>query len=290
MRSTGGPFPHDHDDRPVGAKLAGFRKRAGLTGHELAKMVGTTQSKISRLETGAVQPDPADVRRIAQRLELPASTVAQLVDEAEAEHNRMSDSRPGRAGLSDKQREVAAYERRSKALRLFNPTTVGGLMQTSNYAYAVMATAHRMMTGSARTASEAELLDAVAERIRRRETLLASKKRLFVVLSEAALANRVTSDEDMLQQVELLQELATSDRIDMRILPFETRLPHPAVHSFELFDDRWLGIDLFNTSLTSQGRQDIHYYRRLFEEMWEAATPDIDRILGDYARRYKSAG
>jgi transcriptional regulator with XRE-family HTH domain len=38
-------------DRPVGARLAELRRAAGLTGHDLARRVGWSQAKISRIET-----------------------------------------------------------------------------------------------------------------------------------------------------------------------------------------------------------------------------------------------
>jgi transcriptional regulator with XRE-family HTH domain len=269
----------------VGAKLARHRRLTGLTGKALADLVGMNQPKISRIETGAVKPDPADVRRISEALRLPDDVTAQLVAEAEDAHNDLTDQRSGLAG---RQRAVAVHETRGKAVRVFQPTTIAGLVQTPAYAYAVMRTAHRMMTGPRRTPSEAALIEAVAGKVHRRENMFAGRARVYVLLSEAALANRVLGDDGMLEQIEFLRQLSADDRIIIRIIPFSARLPHPAVNCFELVDDRWLAVDLFNTSLTSTGKDDIRLYREVFDELWATGSGDVGPILAEYARRYRA--
>jgi transcriptional regulator with XRE-family HTH domain len=274
------------DDRHVGATLARRRRLAGLSGKALAARVGMNQPKISRIETGAIKPDPADVRRIAEALGLPKHQVAQLVEQAVEAHN---DLRDRRAGLAGKQREVGDHEIGGAEVRVFEPTTVAGLLQTSAYARAVIWALHRMTSEPDRPPSEAALLEAVAGRIRRRENVLAGRTRVFVVLSEAALANRVVGDAAMLDQIDLLSELSHIERISLRVLPFTGVLPRPVTHNFELVDERCLIVDLFNTFVASEGRDDIRLYRQLFEEMWTAATPDVQPILAGYAQRYKSS-
>src|SRR5688572_24624953 len=113
MTSTGSGSPLPADDSPVGARLASFRRRAGLTGHELAARTGMTQSRISRLETGAVLPDPAAVRRIAEALGLSPQVLEELVARADGEHNRMQDVRPD-SSLTSRQTDLGELERKGK--------------------------------------------------------------------------------------------------------------------------------------------------------------------------------
>lgn len=247
-----------------------------------------TQSKISRLETGAVMPDPADVRRIAETLELPAAVIDQLVEDAGNEYNRMLDLRTG-TKLIEKQSEFGGFERKSRVIRLFNPTTVPGLLQTDVYAKSIMTAAFRLASKPAQGPSESEILEAIAARIRRRETLYGRTNRVAILLSESALANRVAEDIVMLRQIEFIQQAAAAGRFEIRILPFAQRLPVPLASGFEVADERWLIVDLFNTVVTSEGRDDIRQYVRVFEELWEVATPEVEPILAEYARRYKSS-
>jgi transcriptional regulator with XRE-family HTH domain len=284
--SSSGP-PDPLPGQPVGQRLASFRRRAGLTGHQLASAAGTTQSKISRLETGAVMPDPAAVRRIAEALGLPAGVVEQLVDEADREHNRMQDLRPGNS-LIGRQVGIGDLERKGRVIRLFNPTTVPGLVQVDVYAKVVMTTAYELAAGSGQAPSESAMLEEVAAKVRRRETLAGRNSRVAVLMSEAALANMVARPATMLRQIEFIQETAAAGRFEVRIIPFGRLLPGPLASGFEVIDEKWLFIDLFNTAVSSQGREDIRQYVRVFDELWEVGTDEVGPILAEYARRYQS--
>lgn len=48
------------------AEVRNLRQRAGLTQAQLARRVGTSQSRLSTYETGAVTPSPETMRRIAR--------------------------------------------------------------------------------------------------------------------------------------------------------------------------------------------------------------------------------
>ena len=274
----------------VGRQLAKLRRRAGLTGKQLADRVGTTQSRISRIETGAVLPDPAAVGRIAEVLGVPAEMVARLVDEADVEKNRLRQWRPERTGLVGKQVEIGDHEQRSKVVRLFQPSMIAGLLQTDIYAKTIMAAAQRPSSRWSQPVPESDLLEAVAGRLRRREMLLDSRKDVMVLLFEAALASRMVNDEEMLRQVELVQNLAAGGRFQIRVHPFEAPVPFPVIHGFELLDDRVLIIDLLDVSMTSTGREITRHYRQIFDEMWEATSPDAEPILARYAALYRGSG
>jgi transcriptional regulator with XRE-family HTH domain len=69
-----------------------LRIKRGLTQGELAKLVGTRQSSISRLESGKRQPSLSFLRRIAEALK--ARLVVQLVPEEES-HVQEAEVVPG---------------------------------------------------------------------------------------------------------------------------------------------------------------------------------------------------
>jgi transcriptional regulator with XRE-family HTH domain len=79
-----------------GIRLAGFgemvrtlRRDAGLTGVELARRVGISQSRISRIETGHLVPQTDEVVRLADALRVDANTREQLHDQARAARSSM---------------------------------------------------------------------------------------------------------------------------------------------------------------------------------------------------------
>src|SRR4029453_835471 len=66
-----------------------LRRNAGLTGVELARLIGVSQSRISRIETGHLVPQPDEVDRLAAALKLDAETRGQLHDRARAARSTM---------------------------------------------------------------------------------------------------------------------------------------------------------------------------------------------------------
>ena len=56
------------DTRIFGQALAAARRRAGLTQEELAKQIGSTQTAITRLETGRFLPAIRTLRRLSRAL------------------------------------------------------------------------------------------------------------------------------------------------------------------------------------------------------------------------------
>ena len=64
------------------AALRAARERAGLTQHQLARLVGVAGGeRISRWELGASEPRPDIVVRLAKALDLPALQLLEIVDE-----------------------------------------------------------------------------------------------------------------------------------------------------------------------------------------------------------------
>ena len=278
--------PEPPSEVSVGASLALLRHNAGLTGQQLADLVGMSQAKISRIETGAGSVNPRDVGRLARALQADRDTISRLVERAERSNDRMTDFRPARGAVASMQREVAQLERSTRTFRVFQPTVIVGLAQTSEYARAVLTAAHGIRATVAGDGGVAAVPEAVSARVQRQEVLAEPDRRFHFVMSEAALANRFGRAEDMPAQIQRLRDLAQQDNVTVRIITVETRLTIPPYHGFELLDDRVVVVDVFNTSLTARGRLDVELYRQVFDALDAAATDDIDPILDRYLDLY----
>jgi DNA-binding XRE family transcriptional regulator len=66
----------------LGDRLRHLRRGTGLTGHQLGRRVGKSQSRISQIETGRVTPSVAEVEGIAVALGLAPDEIDALVDQA----------------------------------------------------------------------------------------------------------------------------------------------------------------------------------------------------------------
>ena len=106
---------------------------------------------------------------------------------------------------------------------------------------------------------------------------------------EAALSNNFCPPEDMVGQIRRLREISRQyDNVSIRIVPESARPVMPALHGFELFDDKLVAVDTFNTSLTSTSEPDIRLYRHVFDSFEAEATAEIDPIVARYQAHYAS--
>ena len=284
--TDGSPLSDQDDEIPIGVTLARLRRAAGFTGQELGALTGMSQPKISRIETGTAQPDPRDVRTLARALDLDPTDVQRLVDRAERAQNRMTDWRPGEPGVADRQREVAQVEHTTREFRVFQPAVIVGLLQTSEYARAILTPFQLNLVASRTGDAPGVVSEAVSARVRRHEVLADQRKKFHFVMTESVLTNRVCRPTDMLAQIERLREVARQDNVKLGIIPERARLSIPPYHGFELLDDRYVMVDLFNTTLMSRGRVDTSLYRQVFDNLQERAETEIDEILDRHLEIY----
>ncbi len=285
MANEAAGHPPEPDDW-LGPTIARMRKAQGLTGHQLGKQVGMSQAKISRLENGIGFPDPGDVARIGRALGADEQQINHLVTMAERAHDRMTDWRPLPLSLAATQQTVGQLESEARTIRVFQPAIVAGLLQTSEYAKAVLASFQRFISPDSEIAFDARLLEAVSARVQRQEILADRARGLHVVMTEAALANRVCPPEDVLGQLRRLRDVSRQDNVTLSIIPADTPQPIAPVHGFVLLDDATVVVDLFNTCVLSRGRTDLRLYRAVFDAYEEHAVTDIEPILERYTAHY----
>jgi transcriptional regulator with XRE-family HTH domain len=273
-------------DEPLGSILAAMRRARKLTGGQLAKMVGMSQPKISRLENGVGLPDPEDVGRIARALGAEEDQARRLMELAERSRNRMTDWRLLPTALVSKQRGVAQWEADARTLRLFEPAAIHGLLQTSDYARTILSTFQELILLDADASSSAAVAEAVSERMRRQEILADHNKTFHFVMAEAALSNRICPPEEMPAQILRLREVTRQENVSISIIPADTRWRVPPFHGFVLFDESKVSVDLFNTGITSEGKADARIYRQVFDWLEQQADANIDQFLDKYLRQY----
>lgn len=99
------------DETTLGARIAALREERSLSQSGLARLVGTSQSAISQIESGERNPSYATIREIATALEVsPAHLVGAPVEhlaEHELAHFRLLRSLPPEA--KQELEQFAAY-------------------------------------------------------------------------------------------------------------------------------------------------------------------------------------
>ena len=273
----------------VGATLARLRRAKGLSGGEAGRRAGMSQAKVSRIENGIGHHSPADIGKLARALEVDEAVVVQMMSRAEIAHRRPTDWRPAPVGLAGAQRVIAAEEAGVETLFCFESTIVHGLLQTSEYARALLSVfqiqEHVLAVDVGNPA--ASVAESLSARVGRQEILTDPRRSFRFVMMEAALSNSFCAPVDMLAQIHRLGEVRERLRnVSIAIVPAAARSVIPPLHGFEILGDKLVMVDTFNTSLTSDAEPDVRLYRKVFESFAAHAVTDIEPILARYRDHY----
>lgn len=209
-----------------GAILRHYRTRAGLTQDQLGGLLHASYKLIGAYENGRRVPTRDNAAYLDGIVELGTNgSLLVLWDEFADEMNYHAHP----VWFQDwPDREAAA-----KRLRWFEPTLVPGLLQTPDYARAVLSTRFGV--------TEEEIEERLTARLERQEILAREHPpALWVILDEWALRRPVGGRHIMLEQVEHLITAARRTMIHIEIIPAETGAHHGMSGQFIIadFDDQ----------------------------------------------------
>ncbi|MEV7007340.1 helix-turn-helix transcriptional regulator [Streptosporangium sp. NPDC051022] len=201
-----------------GTELRKFRLAAGFSQRKLSATLHLSVSQLSMLENGHRSPTLALARKVDEALDL-GTTLAGLLDRL----NRAE------AQLPRWFRPWLEFEREADSLRIWEALLVPGLLQTEDYARAVLS----RKPGA--TAEQVE--DKVVARMERQGIL---KRRmppmLWIVIDEGVLYRPVAEPDVMRGQCERLLDAGEELRISLQILPYAARNVLGLLGSFTLAD------------------------------------------------------
>ncbi|RNG36168.1 helix-turn-helix domain-containing protein [Streptomyces botrytidirepellens] len=186
-----------------GSRVRRLRTAAGLTQAELGLRAHVVSTRITQIE-----------RASGAR---PTLALARALDSALAADDLLVDlwTYVHRETFPDWSRAFMAYAARAKAIREYAAQVVPGLLQTEDYARAVLSL-DPLLTG------EKQLEERVAARLERQERLASSDRpELWVVLDEAVLRRPVGNTAIMRRQMARLLEAAAEPHVTVQVLPFD---------------------------------------------------------------------
>jgi transcriptional regulator with XRE-family HTH domain len=191
--------------------LRGFRTERGWTVEHVAMRLMCSPSKVSRMETGQRGVSARDIRDLADLYELDAQRQQQLADLA-AEGKQQAWYQTGGLRTAD----YVGLEAAAETVSDFGLGLVPGLLQTADYARAVLRTARPSLPDEV-------IEDRLASRLERQHRLLLSDNptRFEAVIDEAVLRRVVGSREIMGAQLSWLAEISRRPNVVIRLLPYE---------------------------------------------------------------------
>jgi transcriptional regulator with XRE-family HTH domain len=195
--------------RRLGMELRQLREAAEYTIEQVAARLEVSDSKISRIENGQVGATPRDVRDMAALYGVTGQRMENLMQLA-----RETREKPWWYEYSDLNLDYAEYEAEASSILLFAPLLVPGLLQTADYARAVLR--------EIRYDLPPERIERLVDFRMKRQTLLTQPNppSLWAVMDEAVLCRMIGGPKIMHEQLEKLIELAAQPHVTLQLLSF----------------------------------------------------------------------
>jgi transcriptional regulator with XRE-family HTH domain len=259
----------------LGTLLKALRNERGFTVEQTGEQLGFSPSKVSRLENGLRGASARDINDLCDLYDVQGEKRQQLLDLAAA----------GKQQAWWQSRNLAysnyvGLEDAAAAIKDFGVGVIPGLLQTADYARAVMtARIPRLSTG--------DINQRVAGRIERQRLLTAeTPPQLDVVLDEAVL-HRVAGNRGVMHaQMNRLLHVSELPRVDIRVLPYDAGIPPVVTSKFILlsFDESSVPgvvfVEMHTGDLYLGPADGLADYEEAFQAIQAmAATPDRTRQI-----------
>lgn len=260
----------------LGAELRNLRKDTGMSMIDLADQLGRRHSHISRWENGKMIPSEADMGAILGLLGVTGTERQRLLRLARdaADPNWVA---PG------VERQLAAlmeYERTADVITNVEPLLVPGLLQTSDYARAIM-------TGAG--ANRGEIEQRVTMRMGRRDILTRGSLRFRAVVGEHALRYPPCEPLVMVDQLRQLRKWAEASNITVQVLPLAARYTPVLEGAFVLLEFPHgrpvVQMEHYRSSTTITDSKDARDYQAAADTLVHAAlsTAESDALIAAIA-------
>ena len=240
----------------LGTQLRRLRESRGISAQDAARAIRGSESKISRIELGRNAVREVD---IADLLNLYSIT-----DAAEREQLLTLASQANQQGWWHRYQDVLptwfqsyiGLEESAESIRSFDTQFVPGLLQTEDYALAVI------QLGAFPQAETDRLVYLRKERQRR---FASGSLRLWATIDEVALRRPVGSVGLMRAQLEHLLDISVRPGLTLQVTPFLTGASYAAPSSFSIL------------SFATDDLPDVVYIEQLTSAMYLDKRVDVDR-------------
>ena|SRR5487761_1411784 len=258
-RSVGVP---DSSDGPtvlrilLGTHLRRLREARGISARQAAASIRASDSKISRIELGRNAIREIDVLDLLTLYDVPPTEREELLTLAEQAN------RPGwwhryNDILPEWFQAYVGMEEAARSIRSYEPHFIPGLLQTEEYAAAVLALGDF-------PADQAERL--VVLRTERQRRFREGKLRLWMIVDEAPLRRPVAGIGVHLDQLRYLRDLSGTAALTLQALPVGIGA-HASPNGFSIL--RFADPDL----------ADVVYVENLASALYLDKRPDTERYL-----------
>jgi len=264
----------------LGIELRRLREQASLTCEEVGQRLDCSGTRISRMETGRISVRPGDVRELLEIYGVTGSEADALVQLAREARQKGWWHTYGRV-LPPWFEAYVGLEAAAVRFRDFQSMVVPGLLQTEDYARAVLRAAPN-------PGSPEDMDRQVALRMQRQAILgQANPPDLWVVLAENIIRVQVGGPAVMRTQLRRLIDVAERSHVTLQVLPFTTAAYVDPISPFTILefpdaaDPTVVYLEHLTGSLFLEAAEEIMRYTVVFDHLRAEAlgtAPSIDLI------------
>ncbi|MEW2133165.1 Scr1 family TA system antitoxin-like transcriptional regulator [Streptomyces sp. NPDC005435] len=211
----------------LGSALRHLREAAGLSAGEAARKLGGSPSKLSRIESGTFSLKQQDLLTFFALYNVTDPEEQVRLYGLFATASQPAWWQPWSAITPKYLQAVVSFEDMATRVRSFEPTYLHGLLQTPEYARALIERGR---------GSKSEHDKLVRFRAERQQRFAAADRKLICVVDEAALARPVGSAEIMRGQLKHLIALTHDPRFQLCLAPLHDYNVHVELGSTTIFD------------------------------------------------------
>jgi transcriptional regulator with XRE-family HTH domain len=266
----------------LGTELRRLRERAALTCEDVGRRLECSGTRISRMETGRISVRPGDVRELLEVYGVAGAEADSLVQLAREARRKGWWHTYGRV-LPHWFEPYIGLESEAVRLRDFQPLVVPGLLQTEDYARAVLRAAPHAGSGAD--------IDRLVDLRMERQKILGqdSPPDVWVVLSESVLRVHMGTPAVMRAQLQRLAEVAGRPNVTLQVLPFTTAAHAQPIGPFTVLefpdaaDPAVVYLEHLTGSLFLDNENEVRRYRVIFDHL-RAEALDTSQSAGLIAR------
>jgi transcriptional regulator with XRE-family HTH domain len=272
----------------LAAELRRQRELAGVSGRELSRRISISQSKVSRIESGAVMPSLPEVAAWGAALGTSERTQAHLAFLTNMAFTEVEPWREVLRGQGHAQDEIQRQEELARRVRTFQSAVVPGLLQTAEYARRVFAT-RRPAYG------EEDLSAAIAARLNRQELMFEPGKQFDFLITEAALRWHPGPAGVLLAQWDRIASILTLENVSIGLIPYDQEAVTVLSHGFVMYDDHddhssFVTVEMVHATMTINDPNDVSIYEDRWSLLRQMAIFETEarNYLGMLARRIRT--
>lgn len=239
-----------------------------MTARAVATSAGWHESKSSRLLNGKSSPSDQDIKDWCRV----CGAEDQIADLIAA--NRAAGSayvtwrRVHRAGLRQSQESYVPLYERTSSFRVYCSNVIPGLLQTPEYAAALMSAITRFQG----TPDDVE--QAAAARVARSHVIREGNHKVALLIEESVLYSRFGDEHTMAAQLGYLLTVMSLPNVSFGIIPSGTRRDQSMwiLETFMIFDEVEVQVELLAAFVTVTAPSEIAAYVKAFTELADLAV------------------